>query len=165
MIMAFDLHEIGTLVSIALSVLALLSIGYTVSVRMAKLELKVETIWDFLVRRAFSEAVEKGVAKMNSPVSITPEARNMMGEMIPILQYYYKQEGYKLSDGELMLDIERRFGDDLLRLVCLPNKLDAGACLIMALMVAKEINPQDSDTLSLPLQKGDSGIWKKKEDI
>ncbi len=159
MLIGFDLHEIGTLISIALSVLALLSIAYTVSVRLAKLELKVDTIWDFLVRRAFSEAIEKGAATMNSPITITPESSALMQEMRPALRIYYCEHGYKLSDSELMLDIERRFGNELLQKVCIPNKLTADAVMILAVLVAKGGGDNEESSIRLPPQKNDdSGI-------
>ena len=43
-----------------------------------------------------------------------------------------------LSEEELLLEIERRFGEDLLSLICIPYKKSLGECLYIALAVAKE---------------------------
>ena len=35
---------------------------------LARLELKINTLWDFQLRRGAVEALEKGIATMNSPI-------------------------------------------------------------------------------------------------
>ncbi len=160
---AFDLHEVGTILSIVLGSLALLGVGYTLSVRLAKLELKVDTIWEFLIRRAFSEAIQKGIATLNSPVVVTQAAKAMMDPLAFALRTFYINHGHHLTDTELMMEIERQFGDEILHKICIPNGFLAGACLVIAAQVAKEI-PGMVSSIEAPPQKSDKSIDMRRGD-
>ena len=110
---------------------------------IATIKERVEVIWEFLMRRALSEAVKIGVATINSPVKIDPEACKWFGDMEAGLRALYEQfTGF--SDAQMMLEIERRFGEKILKEVCLPHGLFAGACLFIALEVAKRANAAET---------------------
>jgi hypothetical protein len=42
-----------------------------------------------------------------------------------------------VSDAQLSLEIERRFGEEIVKKVCIPHGVSQGASLIVALAVAK----------------------------
>lgn len=105
--------------------------------RFARMELKIDTVWDFQMRRAQSEAVNKGVATMNSPVMVSDEAKQWMAPIIGPIREFYVHLGRRMSDRDLYLEIERRFGDQILREVCIPHGLDQGACLLIAVQAAR----------------------------
>jgi hypothetical protein len=46
-----------------------------------------------------------------------------------------------ITDTELALEIERRFGDQLVQKVCIPHGLFMGACLLIAISALKEPPP------------------------
>jgi hypothetical protein len=121
------------------AVLTLASISYYTITRLARLELKVDTIWDFLIRRALSEAVNKGVGTVQSPFQPSAQARAYFGGLVNELREFYRTVGCKLrSDRELFVAVERRFGERFLREVCIPHGLDAGACIHAAIALMKE---------------------------
>lgn len=105
--------------------------------RLAKVELKIDTVWEFLVRRAVSEAVVKGVATINSPVRLAENAREWLEPLKSALTQFYARQGHGLTDGQLMMAIEQQFGDRIFREVCIPHGLWAGACLVLAAEIAK----------------------------
>ena len=156
---------------IAFAAVILVLIGWLARITwiMAQLSTKVDTMWDFQIRRSMSEVVEKGIGKMNSPLTFTGAAMDSLNPLKEALIRWWKTEGNKLSDGSALLEIEKRFGDMLLTQVCVPLLLSHGACLILALAVARETHtievslgsdfnlPRDvtdhSPVTSLPVEK------------
>ncbi len=113
--------------------------------KIAELTLKTNVMWDFQMRRAMSEATSKGLATMNSPLTLTADGRKAKENMEPIakdLQSWWDVNYFK-DDMEASLDLERNFGDKLLAMVCIPCGLSHGACLFLALMVAKDVDTID----------------------
>ena len=133
--------DAATLVSATIGAVIALggAIGFLlkVSARLGALEVKVETMWQFQIRRAFAEAVSSGVATMNSPLTFDPKALSLLDPIRSNLMQLWESMGTDTSDAVAMLEIEKNFGERLVRDVCIPCKLTHGACLIMALAVAK----------------------------
>lgn len=111
--------------------------------KIGELEIKVNTMWEFQLRRALSEVVEKRMGTINSPLKLEEDVTKSLAPLKPELEKFWKTEGQKLSDAEALLKIENKFGDQLLRLICIPQGLTHGACLIVALAVAKSTNVLD----------------------
>jgi hypothetical protein len=133
----------STTVALGLSVaswIALLAFIVKVSMRFGALELKVDTMWGFQMRRSMTEVVSTGVGTLNSPLVISDE---VMASLNPIkdrlIKWYDGYEG-RSSDASVLLGIEQAFGNELVKRVCIPCKLSYGACLIIALAVAKQTN-------------------------
>lgn len=134
-----SLSEIGIIVSLLQGAVSLLGLVYALGVKFTRLEVKVDTMWDFQMRRAVTEGVRKGVIKMNSPISITDKARASMENLTSDLRQFYSTfYGRSIPERDLWVAIEREYGDRILREVCIPNGLDHGACIIIALAVARE---------------------------
>jgi hypothetical protein len=106
---------------------------------LAELNVKVTTMWDFQMRRAMSEVVNSGVGKMNSPITFKPEVIKQLDPIKPQL-IIFGEKVKDLNDIEATLRIEKEFGKQLVDLVCIPFGLTHGACLIAALMVARQQN-------------------------
>jgi hypothetical protein len=109
--------------------------------RFAKVELKIDTIWDFHMRRAQSEAVKLGIATMNSPVKVSDEAKEWMAPLIAPIREFYKGLGRRMTERDLYIEIERRFGEQILREVCIPHGLSQGACLLIAVQAVRDGDP------------------------
>lgn len=131
--------EVAAICSILMSLLSLGGIIYFAGFKLATLEVKVNTMWDFQLRRAYSESIQKGVATINSPLTVTPEAKEWMNELAVKLRDFYSKLGRHLTERDLAIEIERRFGEEILHKVCIPNGLYEGACLIIAMEIAKEV--------------------------
>lgn len=112
--------------------------------RLLRLEERVESVWDFLLRRAAVEAVSRGVATMNSPVTFSTEARSWLAHLAPELRAFYNGEGQGLSENDLASAIERRWGARLAEEVCIPHDLSLGACLLLAIEVARDGDQADA---------------------
>lgn len=148
----FELISIGgILVGIILSVLSLAGIAYIAGVKMTSVEKELEhlkgdfyelkqnviTLSDFIFRRGIAEAVINGSAKMNSPVVVTEEAKSLFADLKPDLKKL-AQANANASDSELGFLIERKWGDFILKKICIPRGMTQGACLLIAVSVAKE---------------------------
>lgn len=105
--------------------------------KINRLEPKVDTIWEFAMRRGAVEAIQRGIATMNSPVVISEEAKTWMQTLAAPLREAYETEWKDLPDTDLAMEIERRFGDQIVRQVCLPHGISNGVCLLIACAVAK----------------------------
>ncbi len=138
--MTFD---VGTALNLALSIISLLGVIWISAVKLTTIEVKVETIWSFLMKRALSEALIQGVATRNSPVRVTDDAKRWMTPLMPAIRDFYAKLGRRnITDAELALEIERRFGDRILHEVCIPHGLYMGACLLIAVQALKEPPPE-----------------------
>lgn len=126
---------IVSLVGLALAVAGIIGKQAT---RLAKLEVKVDTMWHFNLRRGLAEGMEQGVVYRNSPLKVTETARNWMASLTVDLHDFYRETGRYMKDTDLAEAIERRFGERLLHEVCLPRHIYMGACLILAMEIARE---------------------------
>ncbi len=111
-----------------------------ISMRVGALELKVDTMWGFQMRRSMSEVITSGIAQMNSPLKFSEEAVARLEPIKDDLLAWYTKQPQGLGDATLMLKIEQSFGDILLKLICIPCGLSYGACLILALFMAKGVD-------------------------
>lgn len=122
-----------------LVVLSMLASAIAVlAVRILRLEVKVDTLWDYALRRAISEAMQPHVVDHIQRMSIERSARSWIEPLRADLQDFYRTKGYKLGERELAMQVERLFGARLLDEIGIPHGLSVGACLRLALDVAKE---------------------------
>ncbi len=84
------------------------------------------------------------IMTINSPIAISPEARSWFDSLKGDLRAFYRRLGLEMSQPELMRLIEEKYGDVILKEVCIPHGLFAGACLVIAAEIARE-----ADDLSL----------------
>ena len=112
---------------------------FNTATKFGALQLKVDTMWAFQIRRAMSEVVQTGLGEMNSPLVFTPEAYASLAPIKPQLIRFFDSlpDSIRSDDAESLLAIERAYGDELLLRTCVPHKLTHGACLLMALAIAK----------------------------
>ncbi len=78
---------------------------------------------------------------MNSPLVINDEAKSWLTDIASELKGFYRSVGKSMSEIELASEIERRWGDELIRKVCIPHNMQHGACWLIAMAVAKEETP------------------------
>ncbi len=105
--------------------------------RLSRIELKVDTMWDFQMRRGVAEAVSKGMGTVNSPLVVSPVVKEWYAPIADELISFYTDEGHKLEERDLFIAIEKKFGDRLLKEVCIPRGLFVGSCIWGAIDVAK----------------------------
>jgi hypothetical protein len=106
--------------------------------RISRIELKTDTLWDFFIRRAAAEAVSKGLGTVNSDLKITDETRSWYAGMAAELKEFYRTVGVRLTDREMFMEFESRFGGRIMKEICIPHGLFSGSCILAAIAVAKE---------------------------
>lgn len=111
--------------------------------RLLQVEQRIELLWEFQLRRAKVEALRQEIGTVNSPLKISEEAKSWMKELAHELRAFYRKLGRTLSETQLAEEIERRFGKEIVEKVCLPHGLFQGACLLIAMEVAKEMDPKE----------------------
>ena len=57
--------------------------------------------------------------------------------MAPEIRKFYAKLGRRLSENDLALEIERRWGDRIVKEICIPNNMSRGECLVLALHAAR----------------------------
>ena len=107
---------------------------------LGELKVKVDTMWSFQMRRGMSEVVEKGIGTMSSPLIFTDQAKAALETIKNDLVCFYNGLSPTMSDPDVLLELERKFGDQLLTQVCIPFNLTHGACLLLAYSVARQDN-------------------------
>jgi hypothetical protein len=60
------------------------------------------------------------------------------GQLLTDMQDFYQHEGRSMTRTDLSLALENRFGERIVREVCLPNLLNLGACLVLAVAILTE---------------------------
>lgn len=136
--MNLSISDIISLVSLAASLGALGKIFFGIAQTIATLQVKVDTMWDFTLRRAKSEAVMTGLANINSPIRFTQKAVELIAPFEERLRKLYVDlGGEKRTDAELAIEIERQLGQELLTQVSVPHNIYLGAVLLIAIAAAK----------------------------
>lgn len=131
------------IVALVLGVLNVLGLVYTMAVRLARLEFKTDTMWEFTMRRAMAEALDKGVVTKRSRVRLNPEHEVVRRfredhEFLRTVRHYYEEKLRFARDREVFWRLEGRFGSELLEKICIPAHLSYGACLIAAMQLCRE---------------------------
>ena len=106
--------------------------------QLSALQVKVDTMWQFQIRRGVSEVVHQGAGTMNSPLEIFEKYRSALDPIKGELVRFWKDRGHSVNDCDAMLEIERLFGAQLFEKVCIPCGMSHAGCLIVALSVASE---------------------------
>lgn len=99
---------------------------------------KADTIWEFLMRRATVVAIHNEWGTFNSPFVPSEKGRALFTKLAPELRTFYIKLGRRLSENDLMLEIERRWGDRIVKEICIPANMSRGECLILAAHTAMD---------------------------
>lgn len=97
---------------------------------------RVNTMWQSFLTRSVAEGVRSGHLQVHSPVRLINDSGKILESMAEDLMALYAAHP-KISEGDLSLLIQKKFGARLLHEVCLPNDIPYGVCLIIATSVAK----------------------------
>ena len=127
-------------VSLIASAIAIFKVFFGLANRLTEIEVKVNTMWMFTLRRGQSEAVIDKLMKMNSPLVVTEKAYDIIKPLIPDLRKVYnelKKKKSDIEDTDLAMAIEIELGDRILNEICIPHHLYLGACLVIAVEAAK----------------------------
>jgi hypothetical protein len=116
--------------------------------KISTLETKVDTMWAFQMRRAASEAVSLGIGKMESPLTLNDDAIKTLDPIRGELESFGKTMiSNGCGDAQVLLEIEKQFGDKLLSDTCIPMRMSHGACLLLAYAIAMQKSEIDLSKL------------------
>ena len=128
------------IILVALMILISATIAYILDKKkFESLENKLDTVWDYLINRAETEFLIKGLGTINSPYLITDEVRSWYDPISKELKNFYTKVGINLTAQELFVMIHKEFGDWITKNICVPHKLESGSCILAAIAVAKEV--------------------------
>lgn len=133
-----DVTEVWGIVGIVGAIGALFIKLWNVAAKYAQLELKVNTLWDFLMRRSIASGVDNGVVTMNSPIKSTRSMDELLEPFAKDFAELYKNIGCHLNERDLFIEFEKSFGDRIMREICIPYKIHQGAAIFAAIDVAKK---------------------------
>ena len=128
------MNTIAAFSALLVSIMTIATVIYSSATRTAKLEVKVDTMWAFQMRRAVSEAVSSDLADLNSPLAFHPDTLRVLDPLRDRLQTFVR-EHRSLKTLDLLFALEQQFGADLLVDFCIPLGTYQGACLLAALQV------------------------------
>ena len=103
------------------------------SYRAGRLELKVDTLWDFIIRRGKVEAVKMEWGELHSPIRLNVRGLDVVKPFLDkFLPFYIQllQRNPPMAEQEMYIEFEREFGDFIMEKMCIPLGVTAGACLI-----------------------------------
>jgi hypothetical protein len=134
-----DVIHVGEFLLGVLTALASLFASiFWASRRLARLELKTDTMWDFIMHRALAEVIRKNYGMENSPLKIADHIRSSYGPLADDLRNFFKKAGRQMTDRELFIEIQTQFGERIFREVCMPQGMEMGACVLVACEIARE---------------------------
>jgi hypothetical protein len=136
--------QLGVYLGAAVSIVSLCGTVAYLAVRIARIELKANTVWDFIMRRALSEALEHGLLTKNSPLVVTKLAEDVFAAIKPDLIVWYNREGSRLGERDLFEAVERTFGERLTNEICVKLGLDKGGCVTTAIEIMKKSTQSDT---------------------
>jgi hypothetical protein len=113
--------------------LTVLAFQWRFATRLARMELKVDTVWDFLIKRARVEVVNVGWGQMQSPLVLNSATLTaIMPFVLEVVAFYGEvlRREPAIREADLFIAIERQFGDRIVEQVCIPHGVNLGACLI-----------------------------------
>lgn len=100
---------------------------------------RLQTLWEFHVRRGKGELAEKGLGTVTSPIHLTaPMFEAILPFLREFLPFYAGMVVKKYSESRMAEEFERKFGDLIMERVCIPNKLTQGACLVAIIAACQE---------------------------
>jgi hypothetical protein len=147
------LTVIGMLVATAIA-------GARLTMRLGVLEFKVATMWNFQMRRGFSEVVSTGIGSFGSPLHFNQDVQHALDPIREDLLAFGKAQLAYAPDEEALLLLEAEFGDKLLHYVCLPFGLSHGACLLLALTAATGRN--EIELAELKPRRYPNWVWPRR---
>jgi len=133
-------EQVGIIISVIMAGSSFLWCMFYMGMKFSKLQERVDLMWDFLMRRAMSLAITNGYGEVNSPFKINTKSEKLFANLKDELQAFYTSTGKNMTDGELMLEIEKQWGNKILKEICIPHNMTDGECLVIAAAIAKKNN-------------------------
>jgi hypothetical protein len=106
--------------------------------RFRAIENKLDIVWEYIYNRAKTEFLIKKMGTINSPIKVNDGVKEWYKPISHELRETYNKVGPNLTDKELFIHIHEKFGEWITKNICIPYKLESGACIIAAIAIAQE---------------------------
>lgn len=117
---------------------------------------RVDTMWIFQLRRGITELEIKKLGKANSPIKLSPKAKEIIAPFVPRLKKFYQEiNGDELGIVDLAVKLELQFGEVLVKEICPRIGITEGACLILAIA---ELRPISDEVLNDSINRNSGKI-------
>jgi uncharacterized protein YneF (UPF0154 family) len=109
-----ELSDMLSIVSLALSLIAVVTLIYNVGFKLGKYFERVDTLWQLFLSGGLVEGTHKGVLTHQSEIKVSDDIL----KKFPIIfaqsiKDWYEKEGAKLSEVDVAVQIAKRFGTQL----------------------------------------------------
>lgn len=123
------------IISITAASLSLGSTLYLGIFRMAKIESRVEILWNFLLKRVVGDTVASGLLRNESPLTIDIVALERHKPLLAEIKEWYGTQPESVSDLELFQRMEQKYSDKLTAICMEENILPGGASVAMLFLL------------------------------
>ncbi len=103
---------------------------------------KAQTVSRKREERATEEKTTAPMPKRMT-LTLTPAALALLEPLRPKLQEFWRSKGYRLKPGEVMYELEKNFGAEIVQNLCIPQGIKDFECLIIARAVAAGVDRLD----------------------
>lgn len=126
---------VGAALSIVGSFLAVQRANHLQELKQAEwrgsINTKVDAMWRIIFRKATIEGLDTGVLDIRSPITANLSAFSEHPDLVQKLRNFYQEKGHKLTDLDLLVQIETTFSDELSRFE-MAHQLRAGGSIAAA---------------------------------
>jgi hypothetical protein len=108
--------------------------------RQGEMELKVNTMWEFQIRRGMVEARSMNILEKNSPIKVTDMAKPYLRQFKDELMAFMSEVPFgRMDDVDQFIALERQFGEVVIETICIPLKISQGACILSLMVYGREL--------------------------
>ena len=135
----------GPETSLTLSVGTLIAIAgfiWKFSTQIAAISVKIDTLWDFHMKRGQIEGLHMGAMTRNSPLSLTQVARDWFTSLEADVKTWYRKTDKRVSDRDLFVLLEKEFGQRITDEICIPHQITREVCLAGAVLICRECDSE-----------------------
>lgn len=141
MIVLAELTPEGNITITLSCLVGILGLMYKISSRVAKTELKVDTMWDLHIRQQMVSGVKNDTLKFNSPIRATTKGYEWFTPyMDKLKEWYLSGDIRNLSDRELYIALDRKFGAEFSVDLALTKDTHLGELIAVALAICRDFD-------------------------
>lgn len=110
---------------------------------------QIKTLVNWVMRSAENEAIRNGLITKNSPVHLTDKARTVYKPHSQAILDYYTSLPSGIDEEELRLAMMKQFGKLFEDTLCKDLEITDGACILVAIEIARELNESQYSTRTI----------------
>lgn len=107
--------------------------------KIATTDVKVNTLWDYHIRRSVVAGLNNETLRVNSPIQATTKGEEWFKDVSEDLLKWYKtcSNCKSMSDRDLFVAIEKEFGKRITSEIAIPNNVHPGEAIAIAVALCR----------------------------